>query len=121
ESPPNEADRQLALRDRNISMLADNLAEAGFLPLIDDVVVYRPRFERLLAGIKTRPVFMAMLAPGLDVVGQRDRHRSEKHGFDIWAHLDGMMRRDMAGIGCWIDSSRLTAEETAAALMERVW
>src|SRR5213596_741009 len=61
ESPLNEADRQLALRDRNIPMLADNLAEAGFLPLIDDVVVYRPRFERLLAGIKTRPVFMAML------------------------------------------------------------
>src|SRR5438270_865709 len=63
EGPSDEVDRQMVLRDRNISMLADNLAAAGFLPVVDDVVVYRPRFERLLAGIQTRPVFLVVLAP----------------------------------------------------------
>src|SRR5688500_18768342 len=73
--PGLEADRQLLLRDRNIAVLTDNLAEFGFLPVIDDVVVYRPRLERLLACIRTRPVYMAVLAPLKAVAEQRDRDR----------------------------------------------
>jgi adenylylsulfate kinase-like enzyme len=120
-SPPEEVDLQMVLRDRNISVLADNLAEAGFLPVIDDVVVYMPRLERLLAGIRTRPLFIAMLAPDLDAIQQRDRDRPDKHVFNIWSHLDALMRREMSGFGCWIDSTRLTPHQTAAAVMERVW
>ncbi len=37
--PRDEAEAQLELRRRNICMLADSFAEAGFVPVIDDVVV----------------------------------------------------------------------------------
>ncbi len=111
----------MMLRDRNIAALADNIAEAGFFPVIDNVVVWRPRFERLLVGIRTRPLFMAILAPDLAVVRERDRTRPEKTVFHIWSHLDEMMRREMAGIGCWIDSSEQTPTETASEVMARVW
>jgi len=121
EEPGNEAEHQLMLRDRNIAALADNIAEAGFLPVIDDVVVWWPRFDRLLVGVKTRPLFMAILAPDLAVVQERDRTRPEKTVFHIWSHLDGMMRREMGGIGCWIDSSERTPAETASEVMARVW
>ena len=120
DGPSDEVDRQMVLRDRNISMLADNLFEAGFLPVIDDVVVYRPRLERFLSNIKSRPVFLAMLAPDITVAEQRDRDR-EKHVFQRWSHLDAVMRHDMAGIGYWLDSTGLTALETAAAILEGVW
>ena len=111
----------MQLRDRNISVLADNLAEAGFLAIIDDVIIYPPRLERLLATIRTRPVFMAVLAPSLSVLQQRDRDRPDKHVFQRWAHLDEDMRRDIAGVGLWVDSTRQTPEETATEVMERVW
>jgi adenylylsulfate kinase-like enzyme len=116
-----EAGRQMLLRDRNICDLANNLAGAGFLPVIDDVIVYRPRLERLVANIKVRPIYMAMLAPDLDVVEQRDRDRQEKTVFHLWSHLDDLMRQDMTGNGLWIDSTHLTAEQTADAVLARVW
>jgi adenylylsulfate kinase-like enzyme len=119
--PGPEADRQLLLRDRNIAALTNNLVKAGFTTVIDDVVVYKPRLERLLELITARPVHMAMLAPRIDVAEERDRLRPEKTVFHLWSHLDAVMRVDMAGTGYWIDSSQHTPEETAAEVMRRVW
>jgi adenylylsulfate kinase-like enzyme len=121
EEPADEASRQLHLRDRNIAALTDNLSAAGFLTVIDDVVVYRERLLRLFALITVRPIYMAMLAPHIDVAEERDRLRSEKTVFPIWSHLDAVMRREMDGIGCWVDSSKQTPDETAAEVMARVW
>src|SRR5439155_25706251 len=103
------------------AILADNLAAAGFLPLVDDVIVHTARLCRFLAAIKTRPVFMAILAPDIIVAARRDEERAEKHVFRRWAHLDAIMRDEMAGLGCWIDSSDLTPAETAAEVLARVW
>ena len=62
-----------------------------------------------------------MLAPNLAVVRKRDHARPEKSTFHRWSHLDEMMRCEMAGIGCWIDSTRQAPSETAAEVSERVW
>jgi chloramphenicol 3-O-phosphotransferase len=121
EEPAEEADRQLELRDRNISALVDNLAEAGFLPIVDDVVVYRSRLTRLSDGMKARPIYMAVLAPDLEIVRTRDGARPDKSVFHLWSHLDNVMRQEIMGIGCWIDSSQQTPAETAAEVMQRVW
>ena len=121
EEPADEVEHQMLLRDRNTAALTDNIAEAGFPPVIDDVVVWLPRFERLLAGIKTRPLFMAILAPDSAVIEQRVRLQPQKSVFHLWSHLDDMMRRDMAGIGCWFDSAQQTPADTAAAVIARVW
>ena len=39
EEPAEEAQRQLRLRGRNACLLADSFFEAGFTPVIDDVVI----------------------------------------------------------------------------------
>jgi adenylylsulfate kinase-like enzyme len=121
EGPSDEVERQMRLRDRNVSLLVDNLAEEGFLPIVDDVIIYPPRLQRLLASIRTRPVFMAVLAPSLAVLERRDRDRPDKHVFQRWSHLHDDMRRDMAGIGVWVDSTKQTPEATATEVMARVW
>ena len=41
EGPPmEEANRQLELRRRNIVLLADSFADAGFVPVVDDIVLH---------------------------------------------------------------------------------
>jgi predicted kinase len=121
EEPPFEADQQLRLRDRNMAALANNFAGGGFLTVIDDVFVYRARLQRFLTFLSARPVFLAMLAPALAVTETRDAARSEKTVFPIWSHLDAVMRTETIGVGFWIDSSNLTAEETADAVLLGVW
>jgi chloramphenicol 3-O-phosphotransferase len=119
--PGEEADRQLDLRDRNIAALADNFDAYGFLPIVDDVFVYRLRLRRLLSYMTARPVFLVQLAPTPEVARQRDAKRPEKTVFHLWSHLDGVLRAEMAGLGLWVDSSRLTAEQTAEAVLREVW
>ena len=121
EEPADEADRQLLLRDRNIAALSDNLVSAGFLTVVDDVFVYIERCRRFLSLLEARPLYMAVLAPCIEVAEERDQLRPEKTVFHLWSHLDAVMRREMKGLGCWIDSSRQTPEETATEVLARVW
>jgi adenylylsulfate kinase-like enzyme len=121
EEPRAEADRQLRMRDRNIAALTDNLAAAGFLTVVDDVFVHRARLRRLLAFMRTRPVFLAVLAPSIEVVEARDAARPDKTVFHIWSHLDAVMREEISDLGMWLDSSELNAEETADRVLSEVW
>jgi len=114
--PTAEAKAQLQLRRRNICLLADSFAEAGFLPVIDDVVVSRPVLDAYLGLLATRPLALVQLAPQREVVAQRDADR-DKQVFDRWHHLDEELRRELPGVGLWLDTSDLTAEETVAEIL----
>lgn len=59
-----------------------------------------------------------LLAPRLDIVRDRDAQRDE-HFFEVWSHLDPLMRSSLAGVGLWIDSSDLTAKEAVDAIVAR--
>ncbi len=50
-----EADRQIFLRARNACLLAGSFASAGFLPVIDDVVVRRGHFDFYRTSLRTVP------------------------------------------------------------------
>lgn len=99
--PPDEAQAQLRLRRRNICLLADSFAEAGFTVVIDDVVVSRSVLDLYLSLLTTRPLSLVQLAPRLEVVARRDANR-DKQVFEIWSHLDAELRREMPGIGLWL-------------------
>jgi chloramphenicol 3-O-phosphotransferase len=118
---PDEVDKQLALHDRNVISLADNLAADGFVVIVDDVFVVRWRLERFLASLSTRPVFMVTLDPAKHVAEARDAARAEKTVFPAWSHLYEQVHSEMVGIGCWIDSSNQTPAETASEVLSRVW
>lgn len=119
--PPEEVDAQLELRDRNIAALARNLDAAGFFVVIDDVYVVQWRLNRIRELLNTSQVWMAVLNPAKSTVEQRDEERPEKTVFPIWSHLYEIQQAEMTGIGCWIDSTSQTPEETAAEVLKRVW
>jgi predicted kinase len=118
-SPPGEATAQLALRRRNLCLLADSLSSAGFVPVIDDVVVSPAVLDLYLSALKARPFGLVVLTPRLEVVRARDAGR-DKHVFDLWSHLDKELRTTMPRIGLWLDTSELDADETADQILCRV-
>jgi adenylate kinase family enzyme len=115
--PREEAMRQFELRRRNVSMLADSFFDAGFTPVIDDIVI-GPRIDEYVCGLRGRPLLFVMLVPRPDVVRKREMSR-KKHVFDRWAHLDEEMRRATPKVGLWLDTSALTAEETVEEVLRR--
>lgn len=118
EAPADEAERQLRLRTRNACLLADSFFEAGFSPVIDDVVI-GARLGDFLEDLRNRPIRFVLLTPDIEVVRHRDATRGYKQVFSIWGHLDEAMRRDTPRAGLWLDSSALTLEETVDQIIER--
>lgn len=113
--PQDEADAQLELRRTNICLLADSFADAGFLPIIDDVVVARVVLDGYRRRLRTRPLLLVELVPRLDVVQARDRDR-DKHVFSLWEHLHSQLQTSMPRVGLWLDTSNMTAEQTVDAI-----
>ena len=125
--PRDEAERQLHLSRRNIVLLANSFAEAGFLTVIDDVVISpgnlegspTASFRYYLSGLQARPVRFIQLTPSLEAVRARDAGR-HKQVFDLWSHLDAEMRTwPEPRPGLWLDSTDMTAEETVEAILAR--
>jgi hypothetical protein len=79
-------------------LLADSFFEAGFTPVIDDVII-GGRMEDVLGDLRNRPVRFVMLLPAPDVVQQRDAGRTGKHVFDKWGYLDAEVRESMTRRG----------------------
>lgn len=117
EEPLEEARRQLRLRGKHVCLLADSFFEAGFTPVIDDVVI-GSRVDEFRSDVRNRPLLFVMLAPSVDVVRQRDSSRPEQV-FDKWGHLDTVVRQETPRVGLWIDSSEQTAEETVDEILHR--
>lgn len=103
------------MRRTNICLLADSFADAGFLPIIDDVVVAPEVLDGYRRQLSTRPLLLVELVPTLDVVQARDRARN-KHVFSIWGHLDAELQTSMPRVGLWIDTSDMMAEQTVDAI-----
>ena len=112
-----EANRQLELRRRNVCLLADSFADAGFVPVIDDVVASPGVLDLYLALLRTRPLRLVQLTPTIDVIQRRDAER-DKHVFDLWGHLHHDLHNRMARVGLWLDTSNLTAHQTVDAILD---
>ena len=111
---------QLRLRYRLAAQAADTYVQAGFTVVLQDVVVGR-LLEDCLAYIRHRPLYAVVLCPEPAVVAQREAARS-KRGYGAWTveALDRVLREETPRVGLWLDSSRLTAEETADEIVRRL-
>jgi hypothetical protein len=115
-----EAERQLRLRTRVASQLADTFFQAGFTVAIAEIVV--GRLDHFRADIKSRPLLLVNLAPSLDIVKRRNEERPNKNVFEPWSPiLDRAMRETMSGIGLWLDNSNQTSEDTVDEILQRAW
>lgn len=110
--PDPEGARQLALSVRNQCLLARSFADAGFVTAIDNVVVTRERLGEYRRMLRRLRVHLVVLHPGLATALERDRLRAEKTVGDVWAPLERLMIDELSGIGLWVDSRDMTAEQT---------
>lgn len=125
--PPPEAVRQLRLRYRLAAQAADVYAGAGFTVVLQDVVLgaYLAEMTEML---RTRPLYVVVLAPRPAVVAEREVARrlargktAYKGGDEGPAELDAHLRRETPQIGLWLDTSEQTLEQTVEELLARVW
>jgi hypothetical protein len=113
--PAGEALRQDELCNRNMCALANNFVDFGFTVLMDTVIADRTEFDFFLALMSPRPVRLVVLAPGIDVCKARNaaRPHEQRFDFDGYERLDVEMRQEFGDLGWWLDSSQLSADETA--------
>jgi chloramphenicol 3-O-phosphotransferase len=125
--PSAEAIRQLRLRYRLAAAAADGYAEAGFTVVLQDIVLGGYLTE-MIAEIRSRPLYVVVLAPRAEVVRAREDARQRtlgkrayKPGDEGVAELDAYFRRETPRIGLWLDTSEQTLSQTVDEVMARVW
>ena len=118
QEPLAESDAQLELGVRNAALLADSLMEAGFTPIVDDVVLQLQlaRYREILSRWRLR---LVVLAPPVEVARERDRGLPEKHVADRFAYLDAELHKQMQGLGLWLDTSGMSAVATVETIVRR--
>lgn len=119
--PADEAARQVELCNRNLCTLANNFADAGFMPVIDWVIPDRKQLEFFLSLLPTLRVQFVVLAPGIDICQYRNSIRDprERFDFDGYEELDAAMKRELGDVGWWFDTAALTPQETADHILRQ--
>ncbi len=110
--PRPEALHQLRLRYQLAAATADRYVDAGFITVLQDVVL-GSLLSEMVAMIDTRPLAVVVLAPDAATVAERDRQRT-KTGYTAFsaAEMDDGFRARTPRLGLWLDNSRLTVAET---------
>jgi hypothetical protein len=117
-NPGPEGKRQLQLRTVNVCSAADNFAAAGFTAVMELVVETRQELAFIAGRLRARPLMLVVLCPPLEEARRRNATRlvEERVDFDF-APLAKNQRRELGGLGWWLDSGELTAEETAELIV----
>ncbi|GLW65713.1 hypothetical protein Arub01_39570 [Actinomadura rubrobrunea] len=117
--PSPEALAQLRLRYRLAAQTADAYAAEGFTAVLQDVVL--GEWLPWLAGqIRTRPLYVVVLAPSADAVAAREAGRAKRaYGAFTVAHLDRALRETTPRVGLWLDTTHQTVDETVDDILAR--
>ncbi len=108
---------QLRLRHRLTARTADDYAEAGFTAVAQDVLLgeFLPYTVDL---IRTRPLFVVVLAPRPEAVAAREAGRAKSaYGAFTVAALDAVLRETTPRLGLWLDTSELTVGQTVDRIL----
>ncbi|MBQ3358472.1 MAG: AAA family ATPase [Microbacterium sp.] len=120
-SPRAEAERQVHLMLRNVAALVNNMTATGFTTVVDVVLESR---EELAALTDTLACTwdLVVLSPSAEVCRERNATRDvgERWNFDGYDALESAMRESFTDHGHWIDTSDLSAEESAAGILRRI-
>lgn len=116
--PADEARRQVELTNRNLAMLANNFASAGFTAVIETVIPDRLQLESLIAALDPVPM-LVVLSPGVAVCQSRNatRHEQERWEFAGYEELEAGMRSEFGELGWWMDTADLTTEQTVKQIV----
>jgi chloramphenicol 3-O-phosphotransferase len=119
-APIAEAQRQMNLSVRIQTLVARSYAEAGFVPVLDNVVVTRERLDRYRQALTDLALYLVVLHPGRETARLRDQARPASERYDATAfNLEDDMVRELCGVGLWLDSWAMTVEETVETIWQR--
>lgn len=112
-----EALRQLRLRHEIAAATADAYAAAGFVPVLQDVIL-GDELARTISMVRTRPLHVIVLAPSPRAVAEREAGRA-KSAYGVWtpAELDRALREETPRFGLWLDTTDQTPQETVDAIL----
>lgn len=113
-----EAVAQLRLRYRLSAMTADAFAGEGWTAVVQDVVLGE-ELAAYVSLVRTRPLYVVVLAPDPRVVAEREAGRS-KSGYGAgWTveSLDRVLREETPRIGLWLDTTGQSVEQTVEAVL----
>ncbi|MFD4762551.1 AAA family ATPase [Streptomyces sp. NPDC058439] len=113
-----EAVAQLRLRYRLSAMTADAYAGDGWTVAVQDVVLGE-ELSAYVELVRTRPLYVVVLAPEPRAVAEREAGRG-KSGYGAgWTveSLDRVLREETPRIGLWLDTTGQTVEQTVDAVL----
>ncbi|MFF9507872.1 AAA family ATPase [Streptomyces sp. NPDC014724] len=113
-----EAVAQLRLRYRLSAMTADAYADEGWTAVVQDVVLGE-ELSAYVERVRTRPLYVVVLAPEPQAVAEREAGRS-KNGYGAgWTveSLDRVLREETPRIGLWLDTTGQSAEQTVDTVL----
>ncbi|MEW2403309.1 AAA family ATPase [Streptomyces sp. NPDC046862] len=115
-----EARAQLEMRHRLSALTADEFARQGWTAVVQDIVLGKD-LSRYVAMVRTRPLYVVVLAPSAAAVRTREADRA-KTGYGVWTvdALDHTLREETPRIGLWLDTAEQTAEETVSAILDNL-
>lgn len=118
EDAPEEALRQLELRYQLTADAARRYWEAGFDVVVQDNY-YGAMLPHMLALLGDLPVRAVVLCPSADAVAEREASRGKKGygGYEVRPLWDAFMA-ETPRIGLWLDTTRMTVEETVQRILD---
>lgn len=107
------------LRHRLSALVADEYVKAGFTAVVQDVIL-GPELSGYVALVRSRPLYVVVLAPRADVLAAREAGRT-KTGYRALTvqDLDRGLREETPRLGLWLDTSEQTPDETVDAILAR--
>ncbi|MFE4780644.1 AAA family ATPase [Streptomyces sp. NPDC056716] len=112
-----EARAQVELRQRISALVADEYARDGWTAIVQDIVLGAD-LARYVTRVRTRPLYVVVLAPDAASVHDRETGRP-KTGYGPWTvdALDQVLREQTPHLGLWLDTSELTPQETVTRIL----
>jgi hypothetical protein len=115
---PEGAAEQLLARYEACIAVARVYHDAGFSIVIEDVIL-GALAQRFLELVPWPEIHFVMLTPSPDAVAKRELGRSKTAYGQAWSvrSLGAVLARETPVFGWWLDSSELTAEQTAERIL----
>ena len=108
-----EALKQLKLRYHLAATVAGLYLEAGFWVVYQDIIIGRDLAEAV-AALRHYPLHVVVICPSVEFIAAREAGRGKTgytHSFTPQI-FDRAFRAETPQIGLWLDTSKLTVEET---------
>jgi predicted kinase len=116
-----QAYQQLKLRYRLAAEAARLYLEAGFVVVYQDIVI-GPELADVVSYYRQHPLYVVVLCPAPEVVAQREAARG-KTGYENSAAIeafDRVLREQTPRLGLWLDSSRLSVNQTVDTVLKQL-